>query len=165
MVVIWTSVLLRHKWIEAWSHAAIHGRHIDWRCTMWTMNHASSDRGLLLKVSSLITCLGAMGHFLEVKEAAVCIRVGLGLHRIQSMFVLVAFSVHWACPHHHLLGLHLLLVLIHMLLLHLVHHKLVLTLLCNECLPCLLILIIDLVLLPLEWFDLKVFFFLAMRNR
>lgn len=81
-----------------------HWRHSTWLDTVGTMNHASSDRSLLLVVDALFHRLGSLGHVLEVQVATKGVCMGLCLHHFQRMLVLITFPMDWARPNHHLLG-------------------------------------------------------------
>lgn len=97
------------------------------------MDHTTCHTLLMSVVSSLLWSLSILSHMLEIKEATMCISMGLCLHHFKCLFILVTLSMHWTSPYHHLLvlmtplALHVLLVLrilIMIILLFLLHHHL-----------------------------------------
>jgi len=127
--ILRTSLFLRMIWV---TRIRRNWWHRDWRNSMWSMNHASSNTLLMRVVRSLLWRLSILSHVLKVKEAAMSISMGLGLHHFKCLFVLVALSVKWTSPYHHLLILMMSLTLHVLLVLHILIMIILLFLMCDH---------------------------------
>lgn len=101
------------KW---WGHPH-HATLVMWRDSMWTMDHAASNRLLLLVVRLLLLTLGDLHHVLEIQEATKGISMRLSLHHGQSLLVVSSFTMYRASSDMDLLILAVfkVLLVLHML--------------------------------------------------